>query len=82
MTGREVKAMRKSTRALAGMLLLDLLLLAGTGWMVLQVRTGAWKANVPQDEAIGTITSIGGGAIGIVTAVLITAFFMHRKRGN
>lgn len=74
--------MRKSTRALLGMVLLDLLLLAGTGWMVLQVRSGAWTTNVPPGEAIGTITSIGGGAIGVVSAVLIMAFFMHRKKGN
>lgn len=74
--------MKKSTRALVGMLVLDGLLLAGIGWMVLQVRTGQWTTSVPQSEAIATITSIGGGAIGVVSAVLIMAFFLHRKRGN
>lgn len=74
--------MRKSTRALVGMLVLDLLLLAGTGWLVLQIRTGAWTTTVPPQEAIGTITSTGGAAIGIVSAILILAFFVHRKNGN
>lgn len=74
--------MRKSTRALVGMLVLDGLLLAGIGWMVLQVRTGAWTTTVLPAEAIGTITSIGGGAIGVVSALLLLAFFLHRKRGD
>ena len=74
--------MRKSTRALVGMVVLDLILLAGTGWMVLQVRSGAWTTNVPPEEAIGTITSIGGAAIGVVSVVLLMAFFAHRKKGD
>lgn len=74
--------MRKSTRALVGMVLIDLLLLLGTGWLVLQVRSGAWSTSVPPGEAIGTITTIGGGAIGLVTAILLLAFFAHRKKGN
>lgn len=74
--------MKKSMRALVGMVVLDLLLLAGAGWLVLQVRTGAWTTTVPPAEAIGTITSIGGGAIGVVTAILLLAFFVHRRKGN
>lgn len=74
--------MKKSTRALVGMVVLDLLLLAGIAWMVLQVRTGAWTTNVPPEEAIGTITSIGGGAIGVVSGILLVAFFVHRRKDN
>jgi hypothetical protein len=74
--------MKKSTRALVGMVALDLLLLAGTAWMVLQVRTGAWTTTVPPADAIGTITSIGGGAIGVVSGILLVAFFVHRIKGN
>lgn len=74
--------MKKSTRALLGMVLLDVLLLAGTSWLVLQVRSGTWTTTVPPEEAIHTITTTGGAVIGIVSAVLIMAFFLHRKRGN
>ena len=73
--------MKKSTRALVGLVLLDALLLAGTFWMLLQVRTGAWHAPDPA-EAGRTIGAVGGGAIGIVTAVLLVAFVVHRRRGN
>lgn len=74
--------MRKSTRALLGMVVLDVLVLLGTSWMVMQVRSGAWKTTGSPGEAIGLITTTGGAVIGIVSAVLIMAFFLHRKRGN
>ncbi|MBN8815849.1 MAG: hypothetical protein J0J06_10420 [Sphingomonas sp.] len=73
--------MKKSTRALVGMLVIDLLILAGTAWFVMYIRNGA-SLTVPPAEAIGTVTTIGGGAIGIVTGILLVAFFVHRKRGN
>jgi|SoiMethySBSTD1v2_1073268.scaffolds.fasta_scaffold1652195_2 hypothetical protein len=73
--------MKKSTRALAGLVVIDLALAAGAAWMVWQVRTGAWNAPDP-GEAISRITSTAGGAIGIVTAVLLVAFAVHRRKGN
>ena len=44
-------------------------------------RAGQWHAP-DEAEAITTITSTAGGAIGIVTAVLLMAFFVHRRAGN
>lgn len=73
--------MKKSTRALVGLVGMDLVLAAGAAWMVWQVRTGAWNASDPA-EAIGRITSTAGAAIGVVTAVLLLAFVVHRRRGN
>lgn len=73
--------MKKSTRALVGMVVLDLIILAGTAWLVGTIRGGA-SLTVPPAEAIQTVTQIGGGAIGIVSAILLMAFFVHRKRGN
>lgn len=73
--------MKKSMRALIGLLVIELALLAGTAWMVMQTRTGAWHAPNPA-EAITTISSVGGGAMGIVGAILLIAFFVHRKNGN
>ncbi len=72
--------MKKSTRALLGLVLIDLLLLGGTAWMVLQVKLGVWTTTVPPAEAIRTITSTGGGAIGLVTAVLGMVWWLRRKQ--
>jgi hypothetical protein len=74
--------MRKSTRALVGMVVLDLLLAAGAGWLVLQVSSGNWTTTVPPGEAITTITSLFGGAIGIITVLLAVAFVVHRRKGD
>ena len=73
--------MKKSTRALTGLVALDLILAAGAAWMVWQVKTGAWNAPDPA-LAITEITKAAGGAIGIVTAVLLVAFVVHKRRGN
>ena len=73
--------MKKSTRALVGMLVLDALIAAGTAWFVMDIKRGA-ALTVPPGEAISTVTTIGGGAIGIVTGILLVAFFVQRKRGN
>lgn len=74
--------MKKSTRALVGLVVLDALLLIGALWLVLKVRSGEWSTTVPPSEAIGTITSTAGGAIGLVTAILLLAFVIHRRKGN
>ena len=73
--------MKKSTRALVGLVGLDGIVAAGAAWMVWQVKTGAWNAPDPA-EAISRITKTAGGAIGIITAVLLVAFFVHKRRGN
>jgi len=73
--------MKKSTRALIGLVVLDGLLALGAAWMVWQTKSGAWHP--PNEaEAITTITSTAGGAIGIVTVILLMAFVMHRRQGN
>ena len=77
--------MKKSTRALTGMVVFDTLLVAlfvsGAGWMAMQVKSGAW--NTPDHAATVTeITRTAGGAIGIVTALLQVAFVVHRRRGD
>ena len=73
--------MRKSTRALLGLVVLDALLALGAAWMVWQTKSGAWHAP-DEAAAITTITSTAGGAIGIVTVILLMAFFIHRRAGN
>jgi hypothetical protein len=72
--------MKKSTRALVGMVVIDLALLAGGAWMLAQVHSGAWHAPDPA-EATKRIGQVIGGAIGLVTAILLMAAFVHRRRG-
>ena len=73
--------MKKSTRALTGMVALGALLVAGAAWMIQQVQTGTW--NTPNPAAtITEITRTAGGAIGIVTALLLVAFVVHWRRGD
>ena len=73
--------MKKSIRALAGMVMLDALLVAGAAWMVMQVKSGAWNAYDPA-ATITEITRTAGGVIGIVTALLLVALVVHRRRGD
>ena len=73
--------MKKSTRALVGLVVLDALFALGAAWMVAQTRSGAWHAP-DEAAAISTITATAGGAIGIVTVILLMAFFVHRRAGN
>ena len=71
--------MKKSTRALA---VLELLLIGGAAWMVAQIKSGAWQTTVDPGEAITTITQIAGSAMGAVAAVLLVAWFVHRRGGD
>ncbi|MBK6412615.1 hypothetical protein [Sphingopyxis sp.] len=73
--------MKKSTRALVGMVGLDLVVIIGAWWMVGQTRSGAWNAPDPA-ASISMITSTAGVIVGVVTAVLLFAFAMHRRAGN
>lgn len=73
--------MRKSTRILFGMLALDMAIMVAAGWMVMQTRSGAWHAPDPA-EATARIADVAGAAIGVVTAVMLVAFFQRRKRGD
>ena len=75
------RRMKKPTRALTGMVVLDALLVAGAAWMVTQVKSGTWNTSDPA-ATITEITRTAGGAIGIVTALLLVAFVVHRRRGD
>ena len=73
--------MKKSTRALTGIVVLDALLVAGAAWMVMQVKSGTWNTPAPA-ATITEITRTAGSAIGIDTAVLLVAIVVHRRRGD
>ena len=73
--------MKKSTRALVGLVAIDALLVLGAAWMVWKTRSGQWSTPDPA-AAISTITATAGGAIAIITVILLMAFALHRRHGN
>lgn len=73
--------MKKSTRALVGLVVLELVVLAGAWWMVGQVQSGAIQAPDPA-EAIARISEVTGGVMAVLAVVLILAFIAHKRRGN
>lgn len=73
--------MKKSTRALAGLLFLDLIVIVGAWWMIDRTQSGAWNSNDPTGT-ISMVTTTAGMMIGVISAVLLIAFVMHRRAGN
>lgn len=73
--------MKKSRRALAGLVLLDLIVIAGAWWMIERTRSGAWQSNDPAGS-ITMVTTTAGMLVGVISTVLLFAFFLHRRAGN
>lgn len=73
--------MKKSTRALIGLVLLDAIVVIGAWWMIERTRSGAWNSNDPAGS-ITMVTTTAGMMVGVITAVLLLAFVMHRRAGN
>lgn len=73
--------MKKSMRALIGLVLLDVIILAGAWWMVDRTTSGAWNSNNPA-ESIDMITTTAGMMAGFASVILLLAFFRHRAAGN
>lgn len=73
--------MKKSTRALIGLVVLELVILTGAWWLVSQVQSGAMQTTDP-GAAITQITQTAGGAMGIIAVVLLLAFVHHRRKGH
>ena len=74
--------MKRSTRALVGMVVIDLALLGGAAWLIDKVTSGEWKPTVPPAEAISTIGSTFGAAIGFLSVPLALVFVLQRRKGN
>ncbi len=73
--------MKKSTRALVGLVLLDLVVILGAWWMIGRTRSGAWNSNDPAGT-ISMVTTTAGMLVGVISAVLLLAFVVHRRAGN
>ena len=73
--------MKKSTRALLGLVLLDAIILIGAWYMVAQTKSGAGNSNDPA-ASIEMISTGAGALVGFSSVVLLLAFVMHRRAGN
>lgn len=73
--------MKKSTRALVGLVVIDLGVFIAAWYMVAQTRSGAWNSNDPA-ESIRIVTTTAGAVIGGVSVILLLAFLHHRRKGN
>ena len=73
--------MKKSTRALVGLVLLDAIVITGAWWMIGRTQSGAWNSNDPAGT-ISMVTTTAGMMVGVISAVLLLAFFLHRRAGN
>jgi hypothetical protein len=73
--------MKKSTRALVGMVVLDAIILAGAWWMLMDLRRDPSSSFDPAESG-RQIGQTAGMAVGIITAILLVAFIYHRRRGN
>ena len=73
--------MKKSMRALLGLVLLDVVIVAGAWWMIERTTSGAWNSNNPA-ESVTMITTAAGMMVGVASVVLALAFFRHRASGN
>ena len=73
--------MKKSMRALLGLILLDAIIVVGAWWMIERTRSGAWNSNNPA-ESITMITTTAGMMIGAISVILLLAFVRHRVAGN
>lgn len=47
-----------------------------------EVKSGALQPAASEQETIRTIGEGFGAGIGVVTAILLVAFFVHRRNGN
>lgn len=73
--------MKKSMRALLGLVLLDAIIVCGAWWMIERTRSGAWNSNNPADS-ITMITTTAGMMAGFASVILLLAFVRHRATGN
>ena len=73
--------MKKSTRAMVGLVLLDAIVIIGAWWMIGRTQSGAWNSNDPAGT-ISRVTTTAGMMVGVISAVLLLAFVMHRRAGN
>ena len=72
--------MKKSSRILILAMALEAMLLGICLWLLSGIANGSLRLAVSEAEAVSTITTIMGGAMGLVAGVLGVTWFVIRKR--
>ncbi|MEO9338444.1 hypothetical protein ABFT80_13460 [Mesorhizobium sp. SB112] len=73
--------MKKSTRIFILLAGIEVLIVAGAAYMLMQVTSGAWRT-FDQAEAVRRIMTVMGVAFGGIGAVLLTLAIMLRIKGQ
>ncbi len=77
----EAADVRKSTRIFVLTAVIEVLLLAGAAYMLMQVTSGAWRT-FDQADAVNRILTVMGAAVGGVGGVMLFLGFFLRSKGE
>ena len=72
--------MEASIRLIILMVLVDIVLIAATVWMVMQVQNGSWTTSTPE-EAIRRIMVVAGTMVGGLTPIFLLLWLGLRRKG-
>jgi hypothetical protein len=73
--------LKKSTRIFILLAVIEVLIVAGATYMLMQVTSGAWRT-FDQAEAVRRIMTVMGGAFGGIGLLLLTLAIVLRIRGQ
>jgi hypothetical protein len=74
--------MKPSNRILIAGIIIELGLGALGAFLLFQLRTGGLKSSTSSADTISTITSVLGGAMGLLGGLLLVVYIILRKRGS
>lgn len=74
--------MRRSTRVLLALLVIEALLAAGAGWLIWQLQTGALQAVKSADASATVVLTQVGGIMGALAGVMLVVAVVLRLQGK
>jgi hypothetical protein len=72
--------MTRSTRLVAGLLLIETILAGLWYWLVAGILSGDLQTAVPMWQAITTVSTYIGGAMGLFAALALTIWILMKKQ--
>lgn len=71
--------MKRSTSALVGLAVLEPIVIGGTLWLMLELKSARTDDPQAAADALATMGAIGGGVAGLIGVILVLAFLHHRR---